>query len=308
MCELVGLFLLKQVKTTCKGLDFGLYRDDGLGVTKNLSGPGIDKLRKKIVKLFQSHGLKITIECNLQLVNFLDVTLDLQNGKYWPFRKQNEPPLYIHKESNHPPNISKQLPKMIEDRISSISCNKEEFDKVKDCYNSGLKNSGFDYEITYSKQTPRKTRRRNILWFNPPYNASVKTNIGKSFLELVDKHFPRHHRFHKIFNRNTIKISYSCSPDMNAIISRHNKKILSNDETTESNKTCNCRKQRNRPLECPLDGRCLEKAIIYKATVTTSESSKFYIDATEQSFKKRYPEHKDSFSQRKFSTVTRLSK
>ena len=113
---------------------------------------------------------------------------------------------------------------MIEDRISSISCNREEFDKVKDWYNSGLKNSGFDYEISYSEQTTLKTHWCNILWFNSPYKASIKTNIGKSFLELVNKHFP--HRFHKIFNQNTIRISYSCSPDMNAIISRQNKKIL----------------------------------------------------------------------------------
>ena len=67
-------------------------------------------------------------------------------------------------------------------------------------------------------------------------------------------------------------------------------------------------KEAKRPLECPIDGRCLEKAIIYKATVTTSESSKFYIGATEQTFKKRFPKHKDSFAKRKFSTATSLSK
>ena len=55
-------------------------------------------------------------------------------------------------------------------------------------------------------------------------------------------------------------------------------------------------------------GRCLESAIIYKATVTTNQDEKFYIGATEQSFKKRYPKHKDSLAKKKLSGATSLSK
>ena len=35
-------------------------------------------------------------------------------------------------------------------------------------------------------------------------------NIGKIFIRLINRHFPKFHRLHKIFNRNTVKVSYRC--------------------------------------------------------------------------------------------------
>ena len=60
----------------------------------------------------------------------------------------------------------------------------------------------------------------------PTIQQSVKNNIGKQFLCLIDKHFPKHHCLHKICNRNTVKISCSCMPNMASFISSHNKKLL----------------------------------------------------------------------------------
>ena len=40
----------------------------------------------------------------------------------------------------------------------------------------------------------RQTCKRQIIWFNPPFSANVKTNVGKIFMRLVDKHFPCHHK------------------------------------------------------------------------------------------------------------------
>ena len=48
----------------------------------------------------------------------------------------------------------------------------------------------------------RKNRKRNIIWLNPPYSKSLKTNIGKYFF----RHFPPGHRLHKIFSKNTLKL------------------------------------------------------------------------------------------------------
>ena len=48
VCELVGLFLLSKMKENFKNLNFGLYRDDGLGFTHKLSGPKVERLRKDI--------------------------------------------------------------------------------------------------------------------------------------------------------------------------------------------------------------------------------------------------------------------
>ena len=46
-----------------------------------------------------------------------------------------------------------------------------------------------------------------MIWYNPPYNDSVKHNIGQRFLKIIDKHFSkkRADKFDKTFNRNTHK-------------------------------------------------------------------------------------------------------
>ena len=105
----------------------GLYRDDGLPVIENANGPELDRLRKDVIAIFHNEGLKITINKNLTTTEFLDVTLDLFTGKYFPYRKPNDRPLYVNDNSNHPPNILDQLPKMVNIGLSSLSINEEEF-------------------------------------------------------------------------------------------------------------------------------------------------------------------------------------
>ena len=43
--------------------DFGLYRDDGLGVVTDKSGPETEKVRKNIQKVFKENKLYIVIKC-----------------------------------------------------------------------------------------------------------------------------------------------------------------------------------------------------------------------------------------------------
>ena len=64
--------------------------------------------------------------------------------------------------------------------------------------------------------------------YNPPFSEHVQTSIGKQFLHilLVDKHFPKHNILHKIFNRNTIKVTYSCMDHVGKITNAHNKAKL----------------------------------------------------------------------------------
>ena len=76
--------------------------------------------------------------------------------------------------------------------------------------------SGYKTQLEYkipstSINRNSKNRKRKIVWFNRPYNQSVSTNVAQTFLKLIDKHFPCSNRLHKIFNRNTIKVSYSCT-------------------------------------------------------------------------------------------------
>ena len=86
VCELVGLYLLNILKSVFGGKNIGLYRDDGLTCFENKSGPELEKIKKKICKIFKDNGLNITIETNLHITEYLDVTCNLKTGKYYPYR------------------------------------------------------------------------------------------------------------------------------------------------------------------------------------------------------------------------------
>ena len=101
VCELVGLFLLHGMERLIPQQCIGLYRDDGLGVT-NLSGPDTERLRQQVVRLFAQHGLKITVEAGIKITDFLDVSLNLDNSSFRPFRKDTRPPIYVHRGSIQP--------------------------------------------------------------------------------------------------------------------------------------------------------------------------------------------------------------
>ena len=187
---------------------------------------------------------------------------DLENDIYEPYRKPNNKLLYIDKHSNHPLNILKQLPKSIEKRIFETSSNIDVFNRSIKIYNDGLHESNFREALKFVIPAPKnndenqkRKRKRNIIWFNPPYSKNVKTNIGKTFLQLLSKHFPKDLKMHKIFNKNTAKINYSCMNNISSILSTHNKNILNPKQTSFG---CNCRNKDN----CPFDGECLTPNII----------------------------------------------
>ena len=224
-------FLLHKIKEKY-GNNFGLYRDDGLGIT---SAPPhqVELIKKDLCSIFSEHGLKITIEANKNTVNFLDVTLNLSNGTYMPFTKSNNIPLYIHKKSNHPPQIIENIPKSVNKRLSEISYDQDSFDKAVPPYQKALNDSGYKHRLAFSPPTAseppnsdRKNRHRDIIWYNPPFSKNVATNVGRTFLKILDEEFPKDHVLHKIFNRNTVKISYSCMSNLKQNIDGHNKSTL----------------------------------------------------------------------------------
>ena len=118
--------------------------------------------------------------------------------------------------------------------------------------------------------------------------------MGKSFIKIVRQCFPTSHPLSKIFNTNTLKLSYNCLPNVGNIIDGHKRKKKNRKKKRESNskkemqehqlKTCNCRKAN----QCPLNGKCITKSVIYKAYVTTSdgnEEARTYIRLTKNEFK-----------------------
>ena len=230
ICELVGLFILNHLGKSFSKENICLYRDDGLAIIKNKS----DKTRKELHKAFEQFGLKITAESNLHVVHFLYVTFDLSTGKYKPYRKPNDDPLYINKHSNHPPSIFRQQPTSINKRISTLSSDKQTYEDAALAYQNALGHSNFSHKLEYTPhetQRPGRNRQRNVIWFNPPFSKNVKTNIAPSFLHLVGTHFPAGHKLHKIFNRNTVKVSYSCMNNVRSIITNHNTRIIRKNQT-----------------------------------------------------------------------------
>ena len=115
-CEVAGLFLLNSMIIKFGKNIIGWYRNDGLALFKNINGHRENKIRKEFHQLFNKKGLYLEIECKLKIVNYLDITLDLNTGTYQPFCKANDETLYIHSKSSHPANILKQLIISIETR------------------------------------------------------------------------------------------------------------------------------------------------------------------------------------------------
>ena len=308
ICELVGLFLLQQLAQVVGIDNIGLYRDDGLAILKNATGPVSERIKKNIISIFQRHGLKIIAETNLVQTDFLDVTMNLETGRFWPFRKPNDQPLYIHRLSNHPPTIKKQLPSMLAKRLSELSYDRSEFEKATPIYKEAMLKSGYQQQLEHfdkTKTKKKKLRKRNVIWFNPPYSDNVETNIGKKFLQLLTKHFPPNHRLHKICNKFNVKVSYSCMPNMKSIISNHNKNILRKHSTiTNLTPPCNCKIK----TKCPLDGKCRERSIVYKASLISNNITKYYYGCCETDFKSRYYNHIQSFKFKRKRNATELSK
>ena len=290
-CELVGLYLLSQLVEV--NLNGGLYRDDGLGVMDGTRRQN-ENTKKKICEIFRRNNLKITVEVNMKTVDFLDVTLDLSTDTFKPFLKPNNTLLYVNTSSNHPPNIVKNIPESINKRLNSLSKNEDIFNQAIPPYQEALHKSGYKYQLNYKppqENLQRRRRNRNIIWYNPPFCKSVKTNIGKQFFRILAQCFPAENPLSKLFNKNTVKLSYSCMPNVASIISGHNKKVI-NTEEGNGPPPCTCTL-----YDCEVEGKCEQTGVIYqcKVTETTRGTSETYIGLTANSFKDRLTKHRRSF-------------
>ena len=166
-------------------------------------------------------------------------------------------------------------------RINRLSSCKRIFEESKKIYEEALKNSWFQGGLEYvnpvnsgfngrsnccgtrtlikggdtiNNHSNRcgKNRNRRVIWFNFPFCKLTNINIGKYFLYLLDRHFNRDNPLGKFFNRNIVKISYSCTNNMYSILNNHNRRLL--DELNRNSggpdvASCNCRSKRKCPFE-----------------------------------------------------------
>ena len=65
------------------------------------------------------------------------------------------------------------------------------------------------------------TKKHHLV--NPPCSENVHTNVAKTFLNLIKKHFPPNQNLHPVFKKNNVKVSYSCMPKMSSITDNHKK-------------------------------------------------------------------------------------
>ena len=114
-------------------------------------------------------------------------------------------------------------------------------------------------------------------------SMNVKTNIGKRFITIMKKHFPPKSELYKIFNLKKVKMSYSCLPNMQNIISAYNSKVT-RDMEKEDQAGCNCR---GGVVSCPLEGKCQTQSLVYQAKVSSAEGDRFYLGQAASTFKLR---------------------
>ena len=323
ICTIVGIFLLQEItnrRIFHRDDSFGLYRDD-FGSFSHKPVRELEHIEKKALKaLFAEHGLELEAFNIGKSVNFLDVNLDLKTGKHRPYRKPDSEILYVHNESNHAKCVINEIPKSIANRLSVLSSDNQIFDTFKTEYENALIAAG--YSQTQSKieyvhkdidtailerknRDIRRRRNRRVIWFTPPWNVQVRTNVGKEFFKILDETFANSH-LKQVFNRNNVKLGYSTTRNLEQIIKGHNAKLTKHNETSNGPQ-CNC----ITPTECPLLGKCQQKNVVYCAKVveTGVEDTILgeYYGCTDD-FKIRYGNHKKSFNHEAYKNDTDLSK
>ena len=115
----------------------------------------------------------------------------------------------------------------------------------------------------------------------------VVNNLGKEFFKLLKRNFPSGNPLYKIFNKNCVKLSYSCMPNFNGIIDKSNIAKPSKEKNKVIAK-CNCRDK----VRCPLEGKCKQECVEYKVEVYSDlgndRNKKVYFGSTQGEFKARY--------------------
>ena len=216
-------------------------------------------------------------------------------------------------------------------RLSMLNSNQELFSQAVPVYQEALRRSKHNHLLEFSKEPYRPTssgfnlqeplpeqpasrrRRRDVIWWNPPFSMNVKTNVGGRFLALIDQCFPRGSLMGKAFNRNNLKLSYRTCPNMGQIVAKHNKKVLAASRPKEvAKRTCDCPKATREAGTCPLQGYCLDSNIVYQAEVVETRTDgvkkkETYVGCAATDWKSRKGNHEKSFKHQRYMHETVLS-
>ena len=141
------------------------------------------------------------------------------------------------------------------------------------------------------------------MWFNPPFSSNEETNVARVFLKLVEKDFSKH-RYHELFNKTNIKVSYRCMDNLEKLVKKQNNNLLRKNNINK--RICNCRANNT----CVLDGKCLSSKIVYSVEVLfgNNQNGDIYVGIWKTEFKTRLDNHKISFKNRQKEKDNELSK
>ena len=193
----------------------------------------------------------------------------MKTGLFKPYHKNNSQIKYVNRGSNHPRAVLDNIPYGVNKRLSTISSNQECFNAEKGYFQEALGEAGYNHQLNfgyksfkkavkskaYNRQFKQQTSEQNdnitkkkgrdIIYFNPPFNLYCATNVGEEFRKIVEKHFNKGDDLSKLFNRNKLKITYSCLPNIEAKIISHNKHLISKQKATNIEvKNCYVRRVR----------------------------------------------------------------
>ena len=94
LCELIGIYIQSLLINILSKDIIGLYKDDGLIILRKANKQQTDRVRKKIISIFQNINIKIETVTNLTEVDLLGVTFKLENNTYRPYKIPNDKLIY----------------------------------------------------------------------------------------------------------------------------------------------------------------------------------------------------------------------
>ena len=108
--------------------------------------------------------------------------------------------------------------------------------------------------------------------------VNVKTNVGKIFISLLEKHFLKKSKLFSM--KNNIKISCSCMSNISSIIASDNKSLFQPKITKYG---CSCKVKNT----CPLQNQCQTPNLIYWAVVENEDNDekRYTLDLLQQLLK-----------------------
>ena len=101
LCEFIDLLIIYQITEVEKIIykaKIGAFCDDYLAIPGK-SKKENEKLKKFLIKVFRKYSLEIEIELNLTEVNYLELSMNLENGRYKPYCTSNAKTVYVNR--NH---------------------------------------------------------------------------------------------------------------------------------------------------------------------------------------------------------------